>query len=197
MDAPSAGWLSNMVESTAAGSFNIGSDFVLNTTNTTYYYACFDHQSPGFHDGLYLKDGVDNRTIATGAEEQGVQIIPIGNGITGTRRCSLRIKGIAGDKSVKSYTTQQQANFIQKVSPDIASGFEVGNDQSVNSTTVGNLGQYHWIGLAHNATAPTLPAGGSGGRISGYPFMGMNLTEYQKMKVKRQLSTTLNNVKVS
>lgn len=140
----SYGWVANMIQSVASGSFQVGTDAWVNNNGTTYYYLCLKNSPGNILAASYTGNGSDNRNIVPADVFQPVFAL-VKRGSSSTKlKAAYKTNTLAGDSAWEPTTpgsAVRAANIIQALN---ANGFQVGTSTDVNENAI----TYYYLILA-------------------------------------------------
>ena len=152
------------VKSLSATGFVLGTNAAVNANGSVYHWIAFKAAAGQMAVGTYQGDGNDNRDIATVGFQPDVVWVLSQDAYVG----AFRTSSMSADTTYY-FDSGFNANWVQQL---IATGFQVGNANEVNSTA-GATDTYHWV--AWKNTTGRIRAGfydGDGSTNRDLPIVG-------------------------
>ena len=130
----------NWIQALNSNGFQVGTDAVVNTNFTTYYYVACKNVAGSFKESTYTGNGTDNRSITGfGFTPTFVVTKPSSTGVSSCFK--ITPSGATTDVSYITNATNSVTDCIQQLLSD---GIEVGTSTRVNTNAV----VYYWWAFA-------------------------------------------------
>ncbi len=133
----------NWIQALNTNGFQVGTDAVVNTNGSTYYYIACKNVAGSFKEGSYTGNGTDNRSITGfGFTPTFAVTKTANNGVSGCFKITP-----SGATTDVSYVTNGSNSVTDCIQQLLADGIEVGTGTRVNTSAA----TYYWWAFAEAA----------------------------------------------